>query len=167
MGHTGGALMGNYDFKKDLKVAQSTEFEVGELIQDTYDNMQVLDFNNDGRYDIRVRIDDEIITIEVKEDFMCEKTGNVSLEFESRGKPSGISVSEADYYVYKIHRLGKLFYVFIRTRYLKEAISNHEYHRVVNGGDRGSNTMNYLFKYEKFIRKSSNIIIRDTLDKSE
>lgn len=38
--------------------------------------------------------------IEVKTDFMAHETGNIALEYESRGKPSGISVTEADFYAY-------------------------------------------------------------------
>lgn len=42
------------------------------------------------------------ITLEVKEDFRYTQTGNVAIEYEQRGKPTGISVSSADYYVYKL-----------------------------------------------------------------
>lgn len=38
--------------------------------------------------------------IEVKTDFMAQETGNIALEYESRGKPSGISITEADFYAY-------------------------------------------------------------------
>lgn len=38
--------------------------------------------------------------IEVKTDFMAQETGNIALEYESRGKPSGIAVTEADFYAY-------------------------------------------------------------------
>jgi hypothetical protein len=40
-------------------------------------------------------------TIEVKCDRIAIKTGNVYIEYESRGKPSGIATSQADYWVYK------------------------------------------------------------------
>lgn len=39
-------------------------------------------------------------TIECKRDFKAHKTGRVFVEFECRGKPSGISTSEAEYWVY-------------------------------------------------------------------
>ena len=92
----------------------------------------------------------------VKEDFMCEHTGNVSLEYESRGKLSGISVSEADYYIYKLHvSRTEIIFAIISSDILKEYIADKAFFRIVNGGDKGSNTLNYLFKYEKFIRKAS------------
>lgn len=42
--------------------------------------------------------------IEVKTDFLAQETGNVAIEFQSRGKPSGIAVTQADYYAYCLPR---------------------------------------------------------------
>lgn len=64
----------NNDFKFDLKIGQLKEQEIGAI------------FNNKK--------------IEVKTDFMAHETGNIAIEFESRGKPSGISITEADFYAY-------------------------------------------------------------------
>ncbi len=44
--------------------------------------------------------------VEVKTDRMTHKTGNVFIEYESRGKPSGIATTDADYWVYKIDEVG-------------------------------------------------------------
>ena len=41
-------------------------------------------------------------TIECKRDFKAHKTGNVYVEFECRGKPSGIATTEADYWVFVV-----------------------------------------------------------------
>ena len=38
--------------------------------------------------------------IEVKRDFWTGTTGNIAVEFESRGKPSGISKTKSDYYAF-------------------------------------------------------------------
>ena len=38
--------------------------------------------------------------IECKADRLCQKTGNIFVEVESRGKPSGINVTEATYQAY-------------------------------------------------------------------
>ena len=40
--------------------------------------------------------------IEVKRDRIAHKTGNIFIEYESRGKPSGIATSKADFYAYYI-----------------------------------------------------------------
>lgn len=67
-------------------------------------------FNKDFKFDLNFGVLNgetwfhEIMTnkkIEVKSDRITTKTGNVYIEYESRGKPSGIATSEADYWVYK------------------------------------------------------------------
>ena len=64
----------NNDFKYDLKVGQVKEKELAKIFLDK--------------------------KIEVKYDLKAIKTGNVYVEYYSRGKLSGISVSEADYYCF-------------------------------------------------------------------
>ena len=66
----------NNDFKYDLKVGQTKELELGAIFNDK--------------------------TIEVKYDLQAKKTGNVYIEYFSRGKASGISTSSADYYCFAI-----------------------------------------------------------------
>lgn len=60
--------------------------------------------NNDNKYDIEFKKDNKSVFVEVKQDFSCFRTGNVGVEYSCRGKPSGISVSKADFYIYKIHQ---------------------------------------------------------------
>lgn len=43
--------------------------------------------------------------VEVKSDYIAHRTGNVFIEFSSRGKPSGISTTEADYWLYRIDKI--------------------------------------------------------------
>lgn len=68
------------------------------------------DFNKDFKFDLDFGVLNgetwfhEIMTnkkVEVKCDRMTVKTGNIYIEYESRGKPSGIATSQADYWVYK------------------------------------------------------------------
>jgi hypothetical protein len=40
--------------------------------------------------------------IEVKHDYQTADTGNVFIEFESRGKKSGILTTKSDWYVFKV-----------------------------------------------------------------
>lgn len=45
------------------------------------------------------------LKIEVKsESFLWEKTGNICVEYECRGKPSGIAVTEADVWAHELRR---------------------------------------------------------------
>ena len=145
--------MPHYNFRDDLPIAQETEKEVAKILQDK--GAEIIEFNNDNRYDIKIRWKGQEKTIEVKEDFTCQRTGNVGLEFSCRGKDSGIAVSKADFYVYKIHEPGNnVHFYMMKTSDLKKLIDSKFYHRIVNGGDIGSNSMNYLF-FLKYIKQIS------------
>jgi len=145
-----------YDFDKDLPIAQSAEKEVAALLRSAY-NANILEFRHDNKYDIKAKIGNKTFTFEVKQDFTCAHTGNVGVEFECRGRKSGISVSKSDYYVYIIHRPdGKKVFI-LPTKNIKNMIARKEYSRIVSGGDRGSNSMNYLFTYETFISHGKQI----------
>jgi len=136
--------MANYNFSDDLSVAQKTENEVGELLKNL--GMTILGYNNDNRYDIKVSRKGSVKTIEIKEDFLCQDTGNVAVEFKCRGNDSGIAATEADFYLYKVHEIGfQVHYYLIKTEDLKKLIKEKFYHRIVNGGDANSDSMNYLF----------------------
>jgi hypothetical protein len=145
--------MPNYDFALDLPVAQATEREVANLLIKNY-GAEILAFEDTNLYDILARIpaNGDKLKIEVKEDFIGERTGNVGLEFECRGKPSGIQTTMADYYIYKLHtRDHGIQFVAHRVSAIKKMIADNRYFLVVNGGDEGSNSMNYLFKYDVFV----------------
>jgi hypothetical protein len=93
--------------------------------------------------------------IEVKEDFTCQKTGNVGLEFETRGIPSGINVTQATHYIFRIHEPnGKTTDWIVKVSKIKEMIKKIEYDRIIIGGDAGSNSKNYLFEL-KTIKKNA------------
>ena len=96
----------NNDFKYDLKVGQVKEEELGKI------------FNSR--------------TIEVKYDLQALKTNNVYVEYCSRGKPSGISKSIADYYCFCF---GNTFHL-IETSILKERCRKYlNSNRDKKGGD--------------------------------
>lgn len=154
--------MGNYKFSEDLKVAKKTEREVGELLEKFY-NAEIKEFKENSDYDILVDIEGKEYKFEVKEDFMCVDTGNVALEFECRGKPSGIAISDADYYIYKLVMKNGPEYIMHSTKELKSMIEKKKYFRIVVGGDKGSNTMNYLFKYSAFVRGGKRIFEERTI----
>ncbi|HCW07145.1 MAG TPA: hypothetical protein DGG95_07260 [Cytophagales bacterium] len=150
--------MPNYDFNKDLPIAKKTEREVGQLMQSKYTGFKVLKYGDDNRFDILASFQNKTMTFEVKEDFTHAKTGNVGLEFSCRGKLSGISVSKAEYYIYKIHNADGTCGIYLfRTEVLKKMANDKLYFRIVNGGDVGSNSMNYLFKDYVFYKYAKKI----------
>lgn len=150
--------MGNYKFSEDLKVAKKTEHEVAELLEKFY-CAEIKEFKTNSDYDILAEIKGKEYKFEVKEDFMCVDTGNVALEFECRGKPSGITISDADYYIYKLVMKDGPEYILHSTKELKAMIEKKKYFRIVIGGDKGSNTMNYLFKYNAFLRNGKHVFV--------
>ncbi len=67
-----------------------------------------MNYNNDFRYDLEIgKVGEKLLgeilegkKVEVKNDLQALDTGNVFVEYESRGKASGISVSESDWYAF-------------------------------------------------------------------
>jgi len=99
----------NNDFKYDLKVGQIKEEELGSIFKDKL--------------------------IEVKHDLQALDTGNVYVEYYSRGKPSGISKTQSDYYCFAF---GTTFHL-IATNELKAKCRKYiNTNRDKKGGD--SNT---------------------------
>ena len=72
---------------------------------------------------------------ELKTDRMAHKTGNVYVEFQSRGKDSGIRTSKSDTWIFKIVSNGDrhLFSIQIPLTRLKKLVSTD--YRIVPGGD--------------------------------
>jgi hypothetical protein len=66
-------------------------------------------------------------TIELKtERFQWEQTGNIFIEYESRGKPSGLAVTEADFWCHELARGDEtLGYIIIPTDRLKQICRQH------------------------------------------
>lgn len=138
---------GNYNFHLDLAQAQKTEEEISQLL--TNYGFSTIHFNNDNQYDLLLEKKGKEFKLEIKEDFRCGATGNVAVEYESRGKLSGILTSKSDLYMYKMNFLesqGGVKYYLMSKNALINVIKAKKYFRRVNGGDKGSNTMMYLFK---------------------
>ena len=99
------------DFSYDLEVGQVFEKELAYIFE--------------GKF-----------TVECKRDLQAYETGNVFVEYESRGKPSGLAKSQADYWAFNISdskiRIIKTNQLKINCRkYLCSA-------RNVRGGDNNS-----------------------------
>ena len=78
------------------------------------------------------------VKIEVKTDFKVSDTGNVAIEYECRGKPSGISITQADWWAIVLDgdRFSSEVIVLIKTDRLKGIARKHfVLGKVVSGGD--------------------------------
>ena len=135
-------ISGQYDFESDVKTGeQGEDFIKNYLIDKGY---SFISDNKDNKYDLLMSYDDIEIKYEVKTDVLLSlenDTGNLVVEFESRGKPSGISVTEAKYYVYYIPKLREVWN--IKMNDLRGLIDSNDFREVI-GGDEGSDTKMYL-----------------------
>lgn len=102
-----------------------------------------MNYNSDFRYDLQIGQNYETSLyellgkkIEVKRDFKCLNTGNIFIEYESRGKKSGIATSEAEWWCYWLseHHL-----ILIELSVLKTICRTFlNTNRDVKGGDSNS-----------------------------
>lgn len=138
----------HYNFKKDLVDGHSAELEVAERL------MALLDIPSEDiercfskGYDLKII--SKGWTFEVKNDLMAHQTGNVAIEYESRGKPTALGATTADFWVYKF--AGRFF--AFRTATLKRKLFvEKQYFKAVSGGDAGSNTKMFLVKMEELMK---------------
>ena len=100
--------------------------------------------------------------IEVKsERGMWLDTGNIAIEFESYGKPSGITSTESDYWFHNLC-IGEEIYgtLVFKTDMLKKIIKNTPNKREVSGGDNKASKM-YLINIQKLFNVD---IIKKSVD---
>ena len=95
--------------------------------------------------------------IEVKsERDMGARTGNIAIEYESYGKPSGISATESDYWFHNLCIGDNTFATLVfDVPSLKRIINNLDEKRTVSGGDNSASKM-YLVSLQKLF--SSDVI---------
>jgi hypothetical protein len=90
-------------------------------------------------------------TYEIKTDVKCAPlfdTGNIFIEYESRGKKSGISVTQAEWFVTYFKYLNEIW--FIKSKELKQLIEQNDFPIFKDAGDIGSATHGYLINRRKF-----------------
>lgn len=71
--------------------------------------------------------------IEVKVDFLAHRTGNIYVEVYSRGNKSGVTTTEADYWIYKIAKIDSA--AIIPVARLRELVKRYYSGNFVKGGD--------------------------------
>jgi len=95
--------------------------------------------------------------IEVKsERDMWQRTGNIAIEFESYGKPSGIAATESDYWFHNLCVGQETFCTLVfDVKSLKKIIDKLDTKKWVAGGDNKASKM-YLVSLQKLF--SSDVI---------
>lgn len=102
------------DFRADLIVGQEGEKTVATILGVV---------ENDG--------------IEVKRDLQSHQTGNIAIEYMSRGKPSGITTTESKYWAIILEKTDTV--IIIATERLKKLCKT--YGRKVYGGDNNTSKL--------------------------
>ncbi len=118
-------------FDLDLAYGQVREAKVAEMLQDK--------------------------KIEVKsERDVWQRTGNIAIEYESYGKPSGIAATEADYWFHNLCIGDDTFATLVfDVPSLRKIIDNLDKKKSVRGGDHNASRM-YLLNLQKLF--SSDVI---------
>jgi len=105
-------------------------------------------FNKDKRFDLalpegeaaetelaRILLDPKV---EVKHDNGCVNTGNLFVEFKSRGVDSGVRTSEAGWWAFHYSPVGFLIVDLRALRLIANETARNEPSRVCDGGDDGT-----------------------------
>jgi len=147
--------MANYNFKEDIIIGEDGEKIVikdlesmgGKFLKDNKTKTHDLTFDfpkKDG------------VKYEVKTDVTCKPyadTTNMFIEIESRNGPSGIHVTEADWFVMYYKYFDELWY--ISTSDLKKLIRDNDFKITEQAGDEGSNTSGVLiprYQFKKYFK---------------
>lgn len=142
--------MAHYDFKQDLKEGHKGENIIANFLETK--GFKFINDNNDNKYDIKMlNRNNKEITYEIKTDVYCKPnrdTGNLFVEFECRGKSSGIMVTQADWFVTFYKNLNEIW--FIKSNVVKNLILSENFKETLFSGDSGSNTRGYLINRKKY-----------------
>ena len=157
--------MAHYQFKKDITDGEKGENLLIEYLTTNYGATFIGKSESEEFkfWDLKFNKNQTEVTYEVKTDVYVAKgrmlpnglyakgydTGNIFIEFETRGKDSGIGVTKADWWANIFYYLGEIW--FIKVNDLKKLISENEFEIKADGvGDEGSNTKGYVIPREKF-----------------
>lgn len=125
-------------------------------------------FNHNAKFDLQLSealvnerrlaeifTDAKIEKIELKsETWQWEKTGNICVEYRQNGNPSGIAITEADYWVHELRRDGEtLCYLMFPIERLKKLARKayREGHFHEGGGD-GGRFCNVLIPLQEILK---------------
>ncbi len=156
--------MAEYNFNQDIDVG-----ERGELVlikEFNKKGLKLINDNKDNKYDIKMETPSgRETTLEVKTDVWCapgrhlmlpfgkiwvepKDSGNLFIEFQSRNKPSGIAVTQAETFIYYFPFFKK--YWSISVSELKKLIKENDFRETKDSGDLNSDTRGYLIPREEY-----------------
>lgn len=141
-------------WRGDLKWGERWERIIGLYL--FLNGVSEIEYNNDSRFDIKGFKGHTPISFEIKSD-KYHNTGNMALEISDAGKLSGISISEADVFIYNYTNISEnyVFLFFIPLNRLKEILKDNESKlNIIKGGDNREASIILLpmAEYKKFFK---------------
>jgi hypothetical protein len=146
-------------YNKQLPFGKKCENAVIKFMEKNH-NTTLLEQRDDNKYDFKMNTKKGILTYEVKGDKHCipdeiregkrirgYDSGNLFIEFEQSGKPSGIEVTLADWYVYVYYYLGVMY--CIKTDKLRQLIKDNDF-VVKTVNDEETPNRGYLIPREQY-----------------
>ena len=105
--------------------------------------------------DVADMLQDKKIEVKSERD-MWQRTGNIAIEYQSYGKPSGIDATTSDYWFHNLCIGEETFATLVfNTDNLRRIIKNLDKKKSVSGGDNNASRM-YLLNLQKLF--SSGVI---------
>ena len=105
--------------------------------------------------DVADMLQDKKIEVKSERD-MWQRTGNIAIEYQSYGKPSGIDATTSDYWFHNLCVGEETFATLVfKTDSLRKIIKNLDKKKSVSGGDNNASRM-YLLNIQKLF--SSDVI---------
>lgn len=150
--------MGKYvdDYKSSLKMGEKGEVIIRRFLENL--GYVFISKCTDNSHDYKFVKGGKEVGFEIKTDVGHKRknerdeiyeTGNMAIEYECRGKASGISVTKADFWISYFPHLNQAW--LIKTEKLKDIIrTNNKTLKRTEGGDTDSRTKMFLLNREKF-----------------
>lgn len=156
--------MANYDFDEDISVGERGEQVLIKEFEKK--GLTLLHDNKNNKYDIKMSLPSgKPIMFEIKTDVWCvpgryletsfgkiwveaKDSGNLFIEYQSRNKPSGLTVSEADTFIYYFPYFKEYWSIHIDK--LKKLIKENNFRETKDSGDLESDTRGYLIPREEY-----------------
>lgn len=156
--------MAEYNFNQDIDVGERGELVLINEFEEK--GLSLVNDNKDNKYDVKLRLPSgKETTLEIKTDVWCapgrylelpfdriwveaKDSGNLFIEFQSRNKPSGISVTQADTFIYYFPFFKE--YWSISVTKLKNLIKTNDFRETKDSGDLDSDTRGYLIPRKQY-----------------
>jgi hypothetical protein len=119
------------NFLKQLKIGQKYEKLAAQKIQLLKPDITTISFNDNFKFDFQTFPDN--LKYEIKYDKVALSTNNFFIEFYGYNKPSGLTITEADYYIITDSN----YYFMINVQKLKDITKNCKIMKTKDGSTSG------------------------------